>query len=858
MSAVQQKKSASFLLALRFALREMRGGLTGFYIFLGCIALGVAAIGGVNSVARSISDGLAVEGQAILGGDVSFMLNQREVNEDERNFLTKQGVVSENITMRSMVRLPDGSDQALVEVKAVDQAYPLYGALKLEPDLPQQARFALQDGAYGAAVSQILLDRLGLKLGDQILLGSVKFALRAVIDTEPDMLGSGMALAPRFLTSNEALRASGLIQPGSLIHYIYKIALPDTAQAGAQDARLKQIETEAEKTFPQAGWNIRNRTNAAPALAANIERFSQFLTLVGLTSLIIGGVGVANAVRSFLEAKRSVIATFKSLGASSDFVVLIYLCQIIALALVGIVAGLLLSVALSAGAVYGLSSYLPVGAGLKLYPQALLLATAFGMITTLIFAILPLGRARVIPATALFRQKGFDESGWPPLLYSLTAGALLLVLIGLVMMFVDDQRIAGVFIVGAVAAFIILRGVSYVLRFLARRAPRFRSPALRLAIGNIHRPGALTPSVVLSLGLGLTLVVALAMVDGNLRRQITQSLPAHAPNFFFVDIQNTEIDGFRDLLAKTAPEGKVVSAAMLRGRIVALNGIDVDKVNVPPQGEWVLRGDRGITYAKNLPENSTLTQGTWWPADYSGEPLVSFAAKEAEELGLKIGDTLTVNVLGRNMTAKIANFRQVQWETLAINFVMVFSPNTFTGAPHSWLATLTDASAIPAQEATVLREITQAFPSVTSVRVKDAIEVANDLIGQLATAIRWAASVGLLAAILVLAGALAAGNRARQHDAVVLKTLGATRLTLIRAFIYEYALLGLATAVFALAAGSLAAWFVVVRLMNLQMRMLPDVAFFTVFTALVLTVGFGLAGTWRVLGQKAGTVLREL
>ncbi len=854
----QTATKPSFALALRFALREMRGGLIGFYIFLGCIALGVAAIGGVNSVARSIADGLAVEGQAILGGDVSFMLNQREATEQERQFLNAQGTVSENITMRSMVRMTDGSDQALVEVKAVDSAYPLYGTLKLAPDLATSDRFALQDGAYGAAVPQLLLDRLGLKLGDQIMLGSAKFTLRAMIESEPDMLGSGMALAPRFLTSDEALRASGLIQPGSLVNYIYKIALPDTAQAGARDTRLTALEAAAEKNFPEAGWNIRNRNNAAPALSANIERFSQFLTLVGLTSLIIGGVGVANAVRSFLDGKRSVIATFKSLGASADFVVLIYLFQIVAIALIGIVIGLVLSLGLSAAAIYGLSSYLPVSGGLKLYPQALLLATAFGLITTLIFALLPLGRARTIPATALFRQKGFDQSGWPPLLYMLTAGLLLLILIGLVLFFVEDQRIAGVFIVGAVAAFIILRGVSYGLRMLARNAPRFKSPALRLAVGNIHRPGALTPSVVLSLGLGLTLVVALALVDGNLRRQITQSLPAHAPNFFFVDIQNTEIDGFRDLLAKAAPEGKVVSAAMLRGRIVALNGTDVDKVTVPPQGAWVLRGDRGITYAKNLPENSTMTQGEWWPADYSGEPLVSFAAKEAEELGLKIGDTVTVNVLGRNITAKIANFRQVQWETLAINFVMVFSPNTFAGAPHSWLATLTDANAAPEQEANVLRTVTQTFPAVTSVRVKDAIEVANDLISQLAVAIRWAASVGLLAAILVLAGALAAGNRARQHDAVVLKTLGATRLTLIRAFVYEYALLGLATAVFALGAGGLAAWFVVVKLMNLQMRMLPDVAFFTVLTALVLTVGFGLAGTWRVLGQKAGSVLREL
>ncbi|WP_439273121.1 ABC transporter permease [Pseudochrobactrum sp. HB0163] len=848
------KIKPSFALAFRFALREMRGGLAGFYIFLGCIALGVAAIGAVNSIARSIADGLATEGQAILGGDISFMLNQREVNAGERQFLENQGRVSENITMRSMVRLQDGSDQALVEVKAVDSAYPLYGRLKLRPDLPAGQSFILQNGAYGAAVSPLLLDRLNLKIGDQVMLGAAKFTLRAIIENEPDMLSAGMALAPRFLISDKALRASGLVQPGSLVNYLYKIALPDNVQ----NSHLKAVIRAAEKDFPQAGWNIRTRANAAPALAANIERFSQFLTLVGLTSLIIGGVGVANAVRSFLDGKRSVIATFKSLGAPADFVVLIYLCQICLIALIGIAAGLVFSLVLSAGAIYGLSSYLPVGHNMQFYPQALILAAVFGIITTLIFALLPLGRARIIPATSLFRQKGFDQGGRRPVFYMIAAGFLLLALIALVLFFVEDQRIAGVFIIGAIAAFVILRGVSAGLRMLARKAPRFRSPALRLALGNIHRPGALTSSVVLSLGLGLTLIVALAMVDGNLRRQITQNLPAHAPNFFFIDIQNTEIDDFRDLLAKIAPEGKIVSAAMLRGRIVALNGTKADKVNVPPQGAWVLRGDRGITYAKNLPENTTLSQGKWWPADYHGEPLVSFSAKEAEELGLKLGDTITVNVLGRDITAKIANFRQVEWETLAINFVMVFSPNTFAGAPHSWLSTLTDAKATSKEEAAVLREITQNFPAVTSVRVKDAIEVANDLISQLATAIRFAASIGLLAAILVLAGALAAGNRARQYDAVVLKTLGATRLTLIRAFIYEYALLGFATAVFALGAGGLAAWFVVALLMNFPMRILPDVAFFTVLTALVVTIGFGLAGTWRVLGQKAGTVLREL
>jgi len=501
---------------------------------------------------------------------------------------------------------------------------------------------------------------------------------------------------------------------------------------------------------------------------------------------------------------------------------------------------------------------LPVPAEAALYPSALLLAAVFGLLTALAFAIMPLGHAREVPATALFREQGFEAGRLPSWPYVLGAAVFLAALAGLAIFTAYDRYIASVFL-GAIAfAFVVLRVVAMAITALAKRSPRVNSPALRLAIGNIHRPGALTPSVVLSLGLGLALLVTLTLIDGNLRRELTGNLPDRAPNFFFVDIQSAEVEGFHDVLKANMPEGKIIEVPMLRGRVMELNGVDVAKVTVPPEGQWVLRGDRGITYAKRMPENSTLSQGEWWPEDYSGEPLVSFSAEEGGELGLKLGDTMTVNVLGRNITARIANFRNVEWESLSINFVMVFSPNTFAGAPHAWLATVIDPTATAAQEAATLKAVTNAYPTVTSVRVKDALDVVNELVGQLATAIRAAAAVALVASILVLAGALAAGNRARLHDAVVLKTLGATRATLIRAFSYEYLMLGLATAVFALVAGGAAAWFVVSRIMKLPSGFLPDVAVMTVVVALVLTVGIGLAGTWRILGQKAAPVLREL
>lgn len=840
-------------LAFRFASREMRGGLRGFLIFLTCIALGVAAIGGVNSVARAITAGVSSEGQALLGGDIRFQLIQREATDKEKTFLESLGTVSHNAGMRSMARLEDGSDQSLVEAKAVDGAYPLYGQLVTEPALPRAELFAERSGVFGAAAPDLLFERLNLKLGDRIKLGSTTFELRAKLITEPDAVSDGFGFAPRLLVSMEGLSASGLIQPGSLVEHAYKVRMP----VGASEAEVADVRERANAEFPEAGWSVRTRTNAAPALSANIERFTQFLTLVGLTSLVVGGVGVANAVRAYLDGKRGVIATFKSLGASGGFVLTVYLIQILLIAGLGIAIGLVLGALMPFAASAALQSVIPVPAEAGVYPAALAMAALFGVLVTLAFAILPLGRARDVPATALFREMGFEGRGLPRLVYIATALGIAAILAALAIWFAGDRRIATIFVGATIFSFLVLRAVAVAVQWLARRSPRVRSTALRLAVGNIHRPGALTPSVVLSLGLGLTLLVTLALIDGNLRRQIAGSLPERAPNFFFVDIQPDQVDSFAKLVEAEAPGGKLVRVPMLRGRVMALNGTDVQKLNVPPEGAWVLRGDRGLTYAKNLPENSTLSQGTWWPADYSGESLVSFSAQEAGELGLKLGDMVTVNVLGRNVTAKIANFREVQWESMGINFVMVFSPNTFAGAPHSWLATLTEDKAAPADEAKILNAVTRGYPAITTVRVKDALDVVNRLVAQLGTAIRAAAGVALIASVLVLAGALAAGNRARVHDAVILKTLGATRRTLISAFSLEYMLIGLATAFFALAAGGVAAWFVVARIMTLPSSFLPEVAVATIVFALVLTVGFGLIGTWRVLGHKAAPVLRS-
>ncbi len=743
---------SSFRLALRFALRELRGGLRGFYIFLACIALGVAAISGVNSVARSITQGIAEEGQQILGGDVAVSLVQQEISSEQRAFFQTYGDVSRMSALRAMGRLPDSSEQTLIELKAVDDAYPLFGELAVK-----NASFEVSTlGDDKVLIEGLLGERLGVAPGDKILIGTREFAIAGVIENEPDRLGENFGFGPRVLMTRDGLVAADLLKPGSIVTHTWKIRFDNGSQA-----RVEGFADAAKAAFPEAGWRIRSRDNAAPALSRNIERFSDFLTLVGLTALIVGGVGVANAVRAFLETKRPVIATFKSLGAPGNLVFMVYLFQILIISLGGILIGMAIGAVMPLVAGWALQDILPVPQANSVQWAPLGLGAVYGVLTALAFAIWPLGVAREVPATDLFRGQG--ETGnarYPRLGYMLALGACVLALIALAVFLSENRFIAVVFIGAIVFAFILLRLVAVGIQMLAKASPRFNSTELRMAVGNIHRPGSLTPSVVLSLGLGLALLVALALIDGNLRQQVSGNLPDRAPDFFFVDIQNGEKEAFETLLSDQAPDGKVFSVPMLRGRITQLKGVPAEEYIVGSEGGWVLRGDRGITYAINQPENSTLSKGKWWPADYSGKSLVSFSAEEAGELNLDVGDEIVVNVLGRSITAEISSLRNVEWESLAINFVMVFSPNTFAGAPHSHLATLTlddeavkegeDAASLDERDGSILRAVSKAYPAVTSVRVREALEMVNSLINQLATAIRAAASVALVASVLVL------------------------------------------------------------------------------------------------------------
>ena len=856
---ISQRKPSPYrdrasLQAFRYAMRELRGGLRGFYVFVACIALGVFAIAGVGALSASLSDSLDREGRTLLGGDIAFSLIQREARPEERAYLATQGQLSVVATMRGMVRSGDGQ-LALVELKSVDDAYPSLGSIKAEPRLPMHDLLAQRGGVYGAAADAVLLARLGLKVGDKVSVGSATFEIRSVVSSEPDKLAGGVGLGPRFLISEEALRATELLQPGSLIRWIYRVKLRDET---AGDAAVKAVGDAVRKNLPDAGWEIRSRGNASPQLERNIQRFTQFLTLVGLAALLVGGVGVANAVKSHLDRKRDVIATLKALGATGDGVFAIYLVQIVLLALAGSLIGLVAGAALPFAVVGVLGSLLPLPIQPAVHATDLVFALVYGLLTALAFALWPLGRVHDIPVATLFRETTGSEFHWPRRRYLLMMAAVIALLIAVAVGLAYDRRVALIFIGASAAVFALLRLISLGIMDGARRMPRPRITMLRLAIANIHRPGALTPSVVLSLGLGLTVLVTITQIDRNLQRQFMAQLPEKAPSFFFVDIPAGDGERLDAFLKAQVPDGKVERVPMLRGRIVEARGLKPEELKPSTDAAWVLQSDRGISYTGDIPSGSKVVEGEWWGRDYNGPPLVSFEKKLADGLGLKLGDTVTVNVLGRNVTARITNMRSVDWQNLGINFVLVFSPNAFRGAPHTHIATLTERNSSAESDARIIKAVADAFPSVTSVRVREALETVGAVVTNLALAIRACSAITLIAAMLVLGGALAAGHRHRVYDAVILKTLGATRGRLIGAYALEYLMIGLATAAFGLLSGTVAAWLIVTRLMTLTFVWDGASAAAVVAGALAVTIGLGLIGTLVALNQKPAPVLRNL
>jgi putative ABC transport system permease protein len=837
-------------LALRLALREMRGGLKGFRILIACLALGVGAIAGAISLNQAVKAGIDENARPMLGGDIQARLDNRPAKEPELAALRRAGDVSLQVQMRSMARTEDASGNTiahnLIELKAVGEAYPLYGAISLDPATTLQDVLAFKDNAWGAAVDTSLLGRLKIKAGDTIKVGEVGFVVRAAIQKEPDRVVTPITSGPRVMIAMAALDATQLVQTGSLVNFVYNIRLANPATA-------EQVRKDLHRDFPDSGWRLRGLNQAAQGVEGFLDNVTLFLTLIGLAVLLTGGMGVANSVNAYLEGRRTTIAILKSLGAPSDLVFSIYFIQIGVLSLIGIACGLALGAAATPAAIYVIGDLLPVAAKVGVYPLGLLHAAVFGFLIAGLFALWPLAAARDVPPTSLFRHLLVAKQ-WPRKRYLAAMAAIGAALAAYTIATAEQPRFAIYFVVGAVVAFILFRLAATLVMILARRTNTAGRPSLRLALTNLHRPGAPTTSVVLSFGLGLSVLAAIALVQSNLEDRIRNGLPQDAPSMFFIDIQPTQLDAFTALTQQQIGVNKVTSAQMIRGRVTQVNGVPADKVDVDPDARWVLRGDRGLSVAATQPEYAKVIKGTWWAADHTGDNLLSLDAAVAKGLRVDIGDTITVDVLGREITARIVNLRDIRWESGTMNFALIFSPNTLAGAPGSFIATVNSDKGT---EDAIERAVIDAMPNVTVIQVREALDTLQKMLGNLAVAVRATASVALIAGILVLASVIAAGHSRRVYEAVVMKVLGATRGDVLRAFVFEFALLGLATGLIAAAVGTLAAWGIGRKIMNIPWTMNGGLLAGVIAVCIAVTLATGFTGTWRALGTKAAPLLRE-
>ncbi|MES2896738.1 MAG: FtsX-like permease family protein [Pseudomonadota bacterium] len=834
-------------LAWRYAARELRSGVKGFRIFLACLALGVAAIAAAGSTAEAFRTGLAVQAREILGGDMAVSLEQRRFTEAERKAIEATGATSWAVGTRAMAQAASG-ERRLVDLRGVSEAYPLSGKVTLETGQTLARALAVRDGVAGAAVERALLERLGLKIGDQILVGEMPVVVRDVLLEEPDRLSRGFALGPRVLVRRQAVVAAGFLEPGLTFAETARVALPPGTD-------LKAARQELRKALKDKSIRIRDREDAAPGIRWLIDQLEYFLGFIGLASLVAGGLGVFGAVSAFLEARKPSIAVLKALGAEGSFIRDLYLIQIGVLALLGVAIGL----AAGAAAPFILGGLvpddIPVPALFDIYPVPLLKAAAFGLLSAAAFSLTPLARARVTPPASLFRR---DVGGRLKLsVETVGAGVAALALAALSVITAPTPLAAAGMIGGVAVSFVLLWGLGLGAAWLAGRLRGKTRGSVRMGLANLAGPRSAARTAAPAIGLGVALLAAVVLIQSSLLRQVAEVAPRTAPALVFTEIPGARAAEFDAAVAAAfaaplTPE-TYLRAPFLTGRIIRLGGMPVNRSAINEQERWAYDNDISLSAIGPEPKNAKVVEGRWWPADYAGPPLLAMEVDAARAGRLKVGNLVTLSVLGREIEAKVAVLREVDVGGFGASFPLVLNPSALEGAELRHVAI---AKASRAQEDRVGRALGAAFPEVNVISVREQLEAATDLFDRLALAIRGAAGVAALAGLLVLTGAIAARAQARAREATILKVLGASRLQILGAYVLEYGAVGLIAGITGVGLGVIAAWPVVTLVFKADWAIdWGGVAALVGGAALLAGLG-GLLASLQALAKRPADALR--
>lgn len=838
----------TFKVAWKLAKRELKNSFRGFRNFLACIIFGVAAIAGVGSISEAFNAGLKENAQSLLGADIEVRTSAQGLNKEQILWIEKRSETLTNVQeLRAMAYSKINDQRILVELKGVGSEYPLYGSISLTPNIPLPVALESRKQLRGAAVEKTLLSQIGVNIGDIIGIGDINVQIRAIITREPDRVGGALMLGPRLMVSSSTFNSSGLVRPGSMLQNKYRVRLKPDQNSTKWIQALKS-------NFPGSSWRISDLGGAQPSTKRFIQRLSLFLKLVSLSALVIGGVGVFNAVSNFFISRNNTIAILKFLGATRKIIFLTYFFVVVYLSLVGIFAGLIIGGCIPVLITFFAHTLLPIPLSANVYPSPLLIAAAFGGLISMIFTILPLARLQDVSGARILRDIVAPTLLKPQLFYVCLMFLSLCAAVTLTLLTMGDLSLARWFIAGIVVTFLSFWTFAKLIMVVCKKLYRPQSPILNLALLNLTRPGAPTAGITMSLGVGLSMLITVALLNANITRQINHHIPKFAPAFFFFDIQTTQIKTFEQLVAQTNGAKILQKIPNLRGRLTHIQGIPIDKAKYNQSASWFVNGERGLTYAATPPGGALIVGGHWWPDNYSGEPAISLDASIANALDVGLGDTLTFNILGRNIVAKIMSLREIEWAQLQLQFATIFAPGALEDAPQTYLAAV---SLPPENEEYLHKAVTNQLRNVSAIRTRDILETVMGTLMQIGIAIQASAFITIVSGILVLVGAVAAGYRRRLYDSVILKAIGATRLDITKIFIIEYITLGLATGILAALVGTVSSFAVTSFILEDTWEFDFVAVALTGLAGIIATLTIGLVGNWKILGSSVMAILRS-
>jgi len=841
-------KKNNLQISLKLAKKELYHGWKHFSVFVACLILGVTVMAAVNTSGYIVKNSLKNEAQSLLGGDIEIRIRGVEATEEQKQFIKKYGKMSYVATLRSVIFEKDIHN--LVEIKAVDDNYPLIGSIEFNEQISQKDVFS----GNGIAVDKLLLAQIGLKIGDEIKVGSSSFVVKATLKKEPDRAVQIFSFGPRIMMSQQSLSTTGLVSTFALIDHRYRIKLANPLLI---DENLeKQIESELLNKFPETSWRVTTGTDGNRTLRRFFEQLIAFMTLSGLATFLIAGIGIASAVRAYLEKKSQTIAVLKVNGAARSVVFMTYVLVIGGLSLVGGIIGVLISAGITTSLIPFIANFLPsLKSSNGIYLPASFLAIWYGILIAYLFSVPALFSAVNVRPSILFRSKTsilrFSKDKIVYLSVLIIASILLLTLF-----FNNEDK---VFIAGTVIVFLF----SFVLFWLCALAVRLttkrikvRKSWLKMALGNMHRPGSTTATVIFAIGISLTVLIALILTESNFQYRINQIIEERAPSLFLIDIQPQQKEELQEMLLEYTSKDNIMLYPMVRGRIVKIAGKPVEEVSVSEDVDWAVRGDRGLSYSLAPPKNANIIKGKWWEPDYKGEPLLSVDERFLKGMGMKIGDTMTVKILGSDITAKITSSREIDYSTFQLNFAMMFSPGVIESFPHTSLATV-NLDGGSDEEFELVGKIARGFPGITTVRTKEVVQLVQNIMENIAVALRVTVAISLFAGLLVLTSALSVTINQRMYDVAILKVLGAKRIDILKSCSAEWMILAFVTSFIAASIGTTGAYLINSRLRGSDFYLMPHVTLTTIISCMIVIWIIGYIGNRRLFSFRPSSLLRN-